>query len=125
MQENDLLAPGAGARGFIQQADSRLTTMGHGCSDILHCDRDMVEARASLGDMGGDAARLTKGCEQFQVSLSTGPIQLEKGHLDVFLGDLLDSFQLEPQKIPVKSDALFQIGHGNADVINVPHQTLR
>jgi len=97
VQKGDLLAAGPGARLLVDEPQASFTAAIPHDGDVLGRHSDVMQARALALDEAGDGALVGSGGQQFHVTQCLGAIKLEKSHLHIFLGDFLDSFQLQTQ----------------------------
>jgi hypothetical protein len=90
--------------------------VGNGCVDVLHAERDMVQAGPAPVDEPGDR-RLGGGrLEQFERRGS----HVQEARADVLRSHVLGRRHLEPQHVAEESQRRRQIAHRDADMID-PH----
>jgi len=117
VEEDDGLAVGADAWLLGQEADLLGLQLLHRLLDVVDFDADVVHSsRFVLVQEGGDGAFVAQGMQEFELRVA----QVDEHHRHAVGGQVLRIADGRPQNVPVENSGLFEVGHDDGNVVQVP-----
>ena len=119
MDERDLEPEEALPRCLVDQLGSGRDEVLEHSRNVVGLERDVMHAWASLGEEAPDRRVLTRGFEELDPALA----HEERGRHDTLVLEHVAALQARLEEALVRRDGLFEVGYGNADVMDTadPH----